>query len=628
MRHKLLLCLVLLVTAAIYWQGLSGPFLFDDGWNFTALFAWAKQKATWQEVLFSNGSLLLSRPVAMASFLLTAWIGGTDPFSFKLGNLVIHLVCGVMVWAVSRRALAEDQRLMPHANALALAAAALWLLHPLQVSTVLYAVQRMAQLSTLFVLASVWTYLVARRRLVQGEKRSAALMLFALIPLLVLAGLLSKQNAAIAPALCLVLELAYFSNQTASRRMVWTFFGLSLALPGLLLLGLLAIAPDKLLGGYSEWGFTLGERLLTQPRALVDYLISLLIPRSPAMGLYTDDFAVSTGLFSPPGTLWAILVLSVVSVGAIVLRKRMPTLFAGWFFFLVGHLIESSFLPLEMYYEHRNYLPSVGILLALVAVAGQLGANLKTNVLSARQLGMIAAGTFCLVLAFATMGRVMVWKNLDTVVEQGLRFHPDSLRANFDRAVMALQARRYDEHMDIMLRLERSPDPRNRLLARINMITGSCLHHSDADPAELDKLTALTLPQITVFELSSLQFLADTTQSHGCGKITNSRLAESLLKMAAATPQQPDNAMPKWRTRYIAADLYAMDRNFAKSEALTASLWEPSGHDTQVGLLMAWSYAKQGKREQAQRMLERLEGTIKPYDSKQRRELATVRDAL
>ncbi|RDZ27031.1 hypothetical protein [Lysobacter silvisoli] len=628
MRQKLPLILLLLLTAAIYWQGLSGPFLFDDGWNFTALFAWAKGKATWQEVVLGNGSLLLARPVAMASFLLTTWLGGVDPFSFKLGNLAVHLACGVLVWAVARRALTEDPRLAMHANALAIVAAAFWLLHPLQVSTVLYAVQRAAQLSTLFVLAAVWTYLIARRQLAQGATRRTAMLLFLLFPLIVVAGLLSKQNAAIAPLLCLVLELAYFRGQSASRAVLWPFFGLSLGLPAVLAAGLLAFAPDKLLGGYAEWGFTLGERLLTQPRALCDYLAMLLIPRSPAMGLYTDDFAVSTGLMAPPSTLAAILALLAISAAAIAVRKRAPTVFAGWFLFLAGHAVESGFLPLEMYYEHRNYLPSAGVMLALVALFAQVGARLRTNVLSTRQLGLLAAGTFGLVLAFATFGRVMVWQKIETVVAQGLRFHPQSLRANFDRAVLALQAQDYATHQLIMQHLLRSPDPRNRLLAQINLITGSCLKNSDADPADLDRLVPALQPQITIFEMSSLQFLADTTQSRGCGRISNSRLAANLLQLTDATPNQADSAMPKWRTRYMAADLYAMDRDFAKSEALAASLWEPSGHDIQVGLLLAWSQAKQGKREQAQRMIETLDATIKPYDSKQRRELAMVRSAL
>ncbi|MCY0536413.1 hypothetical protein, partial [Klebsiella pneumoniae] len=56
--------------------------------------------------------------------------------------------------------------------------------------------------------------------------------------------------------------------------------------------------------------------------------------------------------------------MTTLTGASLAARKRAPSIPAGWFFFLVAHLVESSFLPLEMYYEHRNYLPSFGLLLA------------------------------------------------------------------------------------------------------------------------------------------------------------------------------------------------------------------------------------------------------------------------
>ncbi|RYH21168.1 MAG: hypothetical protein EON54_25775, partial [Alcaligenaceae bacterium] len=296
--------------------------------------------------------------------------------------------------------------------------AAIWLLHPLHASTVLYAVQRMAQLSALFTLGAVCVFLVARQQLVDGPTRAAQLNLFVSFPLLVFLGVLSKQNAAVAPAICLVLELAYFGKNSRPGATVRNFFAVFLALPAFAVAGILLLAPRILLATYDEWDFTLAERLLTQPRALIDYIGMLLLPRGLQMGLYTDDFAISHDLFSPLSTLWCILTLAWISVLAVVMRKRAPSVFAGWFFFLAAHSIESGFLPLELYYEHRNYLPAFGLFLAMVGLLALVPA-FKTNVLAPRKLGLLAAGGMSLVLALATHGRAELCNGADIAPHQG-----------------------------------------------------------------------------------------------------------------------------------------------------------------------------------------------------------------
>ena len=170
---RLLLIAAMLLTTALYWAGLKGPFVLDDFENFVGLQRWLAGQDTWQSVIFGQQSLLTARPLAMASFLLSASLGGMTPFAFKLGNLLVHLLCGALVWQVVRLAARQDTVLSERAEGIAVAVAALWLLHPFNASTVLYAVQRMTQLGTLFALAAVWTYLSARTELIAGQTRKA-----------------------------------------------------------------------------------------------------------------------------------------------------------------------------------------------------------------------------------------------------------------------------------------------------------------------------------------------------------------------------------------------------------------------------------------------------------------------
>lgn len=604
MRPRLILVVALLLTTALYWSGLSGPFLFDDTFNLSPVLQWHAGQAPWQSAIFPNASVLLSRPVAMASFALTTWVGGGDTFSFKLGNLIVHLACGLLGWAVLRRALARDARLAPQAELLAALAAAFWLLHPLQVSTVLYAVQRMAQLSTLFTLAAVWCYLAARQQLVEGRYRPAWLNLFLAFPLLVLLGVLSKQNAAIAPALCLVLELAYFSRDDRRGRSVATFFGLFLVLPVLACVALLATAPAKLLGGYANWDFTLWQRLLTQPRALMDYLGMLLVPRGPLMGLYTDDFTVSQGLLSPPSTLLALLALVALSITAIALRKRAPSVFAGWFLFLVAHAVESSFLPLEMYYEHRNYMPSLGVFLALLGMTALVPAHLQTNVLSPRQLGIFAVVGFALVLGVATFGRVLVWQDADGIARQALRHHPDSMRLRFDMSDRALFRGDYEAALAPMRYLAASDDPELRQAGNLSLFAIRCMRKDrDLGREELDRAVAAKVPFLTTYDAQAFMRLSVTSREIGCNNIDAGTVAQYLDRIVDAASGQPENSQPKWLSRSIVAEMHMYAGAWQPALRQAGLAWQGSGHHPNAGALLTSINIRAGNLAAAEVML-------------------------
>ena len=624
MRVRLMLFAIMLLTAAIYWPGLRGPFVLDDGNAFGALHAWLSGHASWQEVVPGYSSWLNARPVSMASFMLTGWLGGSAPFSFKLGNLVIHLLCGLLGWQVLRRALARDPRLAPHADLIASLLAALWLLHPLHASTVLYAVQRMAQLSTLFVLASLWSYFSARRLLADGRHRAALLQLFVLCPLLMATALLSKQNGAVAPALCLVLELAYFGRPRPKP--VLTFFGLFLVLPALAAGILLAIAPERLLDGYAEWDFTLGQRLLTQARVLVDYLGTLLLPYGPRMGLYTDDFPTSTGLLSPPSTLFALALLTTISITAIALRKRAPSLFAGWFFFLVAHAVESSFLPLEMYYEHRNYLPSIGVFLALTGVFALVPRRSEAGA-SLPKLALVAVAGLAAVLAFATLGRVLVWRHHDTIVAQALRFHPNSLRARLDLVSLTLRSGRYDDSERLLSRLAQSPIPRHRLLANLNLITTQCLRDGKANPAYLQRVIVDAQPQLTVFEFHSLRSLIDTTGRSRCAGIEDARIARAIAALLDRSPQQPERVRARWMVRFLAAQLYARAGEWRNARRQAEIVWAASA-DLATGTFLAQMRIRDGDSDGARTLLSLLSTRLKPHDTASHEEMRRIRAAL
>ncbi len=613
-HHIRILLGALLLTSLVYWTGLSGPFLFDDLTNFTIIQAWLDNKASTQQAIFGHQSLFFARPLAMASFLLSAALGDGDGFYFKLGNLLTHLTCGLLVFTTMRRALLEDEAFRLRAGLVASLLASLWLLHPLHVSTVLYVVQRMAQLSTLFTLACVYIYFVARRQVLAGQTQRAAFNLFVSFPSLLALGMLCKQNTAVAPALCAVFEIAYFHGRSTPSRLTRGFFIIFLALPMVVVATVLVARPDILLGDYALYDFSLVERLLTQPRALADYLGQLIFPRGPLMGLYTDDFEASKGLLSPISTLYSLIVLICISWLAIAWRRRIPSLFAGWFFFLVAHGMESSFLPLDLYFEHRNYLPSVGILLAGAGVWQFALRRIRTNVLSVGALTTMVSVGLSVAFAFGTFSRAEVWKTKKDIVDQGLRNHPHSMRASLDKAAMAFDERNIPEHDAVLRHMTDSPQLRQRFIGRIYLVTSRCVLGQGGQRTDLEEATKEVANIMTLTEVYAFTNLANAVRRHDCGDITSREVAEQIVRALDASKQQPPTVHAQWLLRYQAALLYAEANLWNESQHQAEIAWQPNS-DPAIGAQLAQIYAQQGMYDQAFRTLRDTIARTKCHDT-------------
>lgn len=623
----------LLLTALAYWTGLHGPFVLDDANNLNPILDWLHGDDTWQHVLLGNAAGLFGRSLSMATLMLNAWIGGYDPFAFKLGNLFLHLLCGFAGWRMLRHALARDPHLRGHADLAAALLAAVWLLHPLNVSTVLYAVQRMAQVSALFTLASLWVYLVARTALEQGRTRRAAYGLFLLFPLLLIAGLLGKENAAVAPALCLVLEIAYFhDNRTvqrhhANQRILAIFYSVFLIVPAVLAAAIFALHPDRFLGAYASRDFTLPERLLSEGRALLDYVGALLLPRGPAMGVFNDDFAVSTSLLFPPSTAFALSVLVAISVLAIVLRKRAPSVFAGWFFFLVAHSIESSFLPLELYFEHRNYVPAFGLLLALAGMAELLTRRFRPKELPRWKLGMLAAGGYALLLGVAAHARAFVWADEGRLFIQEATTHPGSVRANTTLAFYAIRHGNVNFARATIDGLLGNPNPRVRELAYLNRVLADCVSSGNANPNDLREAVALARPRVTLDEMHVFGDLASVNDQRTCSGAGPVDLANAIVGMLTTAHDQPDGTQTKWSLRHTAAQLYAAAGDWKLALAQAKLAWQP-GADAPVGAFLVRAYVHNGMLEEAERRYAEVAKRINRDDTHDRIGLAELGNYL
>ena len=610
----------------VYWIGLHGPFLLDDEANLRSIPDWLDNKLGLSTLLFERGAGIMGRPVSMASFALNAWIGGYTPYALKLGNLITHLLCGLAIFGFLRLLLRRDPILQARASLYAAIVASLWLLHPLHASTVLYVVQRMAQLSTLFILLGLWLYVTLRQRLEAGPSVTASIGLLLGIPVMTAMAFLSKENGILLPLLCAVVEVAYFSGKPRPSP-VRAFHLLYVLLPALAGVILFALKPERIIGGYAGRDFSFAQRMLSQPRALADYLWKLVAPNPPRMGVYTDDFVVSTGLLAPSTTLIALLALLAISLAAWHWRKPLPGLFFGWFFFLVAHALEAGPIPLELYFEHRNYLPSVGILVALLALVVSAGNWLERGGLRSGRIGVVLGLGIFAVLAFGAHGRAQIWRSERLIAESSLLAHPYSLRANVAVMTSSLRAGDRQNANAAIERLIHSPTQRHRSLGHSFRLLLECEFDHQGRPEDLQSFVNQSPLPLTLSEAQPFNLIYHVTAEKGCGKVTDSMIGHSLARLADRAHAYPDDNHVKLRLRYQSASFLVRAQQWPSALPQAKLAWQPNA-DTPVALPLILAQLHTGDVKGAKQTLVEVESRADPTNVQEKSSIDWLRQQI
>lgn len=368
-----LLLAAIALTIAVYAPGLTGGWLFDDYPNIVdnpGVQPHDADLGTLVRAALSSPSSEFKRPLASLSFAANYLAAGLDPYWMKLTNLVIHLLNGVAACLLAYALLRRFRERM--AAGLAALIAGAWLLLPINLTGVLYVVQRMESMATLFVLVGLIGYVHARCRIQDAADGKSTWSYYLLcVASLVLPtgiGLLAKETAVMLPLYAALIEWIAFGFRNGEGRLdrkIGALFLLVLVLP--LIVGVAWLLPGLLRP--STWAtrdFTLATRLLSETRIVTDYIGWTIVPSPEALSFYHDDFVPSSGWLHPWTTLAGLLVLVALFALALWWRRRRPLAALGILLFLGCHLLTGTILPLELVYEHRNYFASFGLLLALV----------------------------------------------------------------------------------------------------------------------------------------------------------------------------------------------------------------------------------------------------------------------
>jgi tetratricopeptide (TPR) repeat protein len=309
----------------------------------------------------------LVRPVARFSLAVNWYFAKNDVTAYHAVNISIHFITSFFLFLTILQ-IFETPRLKGNYQGseyfIALLTAALWASHPIQTQAVTYIVQRMASLAGMFCVIGIFLFLKAR----SSNNRAESIVLYFSCLGSYLLAMGSKENAVILPAFLLLIEVLFFQDLRTSKSRKKLFAVMILAGLGLALAaGTILFFRGKLfsfLELYEHRSFTLAERLLTEPRILIFYLSQIFYPIVNRLSI-SHDITISTSLWSPWTSLFGILfVCLLIGIGITQVKKR-PIIALAILFFFLGHVVESTIIPLELIFEHRNYLPSIFLFLPI-----------------------------------------------------------------------------------------------------------------------------------------------------------------------------------------------------------------------------------------------------------------------
>jgi len=525
----MLFALLALGCVAVYWPALHGGYIFDDSIYFVDnqdVHVTTLGFGDWWRAASSQCAMnLLCRPLSALTLAGNYYLSGLDPFWPKLTNVMIHVVNGAIVFLMLRALFAFNAQVRHQSKSHDIAAAVIagtWLLLPINLTAVAYVSQRSEALATFFVFAGLWWYIRLRQRAYEG--RQVNVLLWFSIGTCTLVGLTAKEDAALLPLLAACIEFAIprFRNRDGRlNRSTIALHVCTLLLP--LLLACVFIVPRAVSGISAFRNFSIGERVLTESRVLIDYIVWTLLPSLNSLTFYHDDLPVSHSLLDPATTLFSIVALGILLAAGFIARHSRPLLCLGILWFFAGQSMTATIIPLELVFEHRNYFPSVGLLLAVASVLF-LEPVVKTAVLR------IVPACFILFFGFVTFLRAEEWSNPIKLAYNEALKRPNSARAQYELARLLIIASNdnsksplIEQARDILKRNAANPESGISSLQALIYINAKAQQPIDPEwwKEIVDKLTQRTP---TKTDIAAITFLAHCQFDGDCPQQTQELL--------------------------------------------------------------------------------------------------------
>ncbi len=391
-----------LLACLPYLNALNNPFVYDDHDTVVANPSLVDLSNVRFLFLFSP-----FRPLVNLSYAFDRWLWGYQPFGFHLTNVALHAAVVALLYVLVRRMLEDSWRPVkgrPTVNGaplhgapvgLPFAAVALFAVHPLQTEAVAYVSGRSELMCGVWFLAAL---VLARDAMALASRPRAVLA--CVCGALAIA---SKEVGLVLPVVVLAYDwLLRPGDDERRRRRLWRIF-----VPGFAAAA--AVAAYRLL----FLRHLIGEsspvmNLLTQAIVIWRYLRLLVWPGGQSI-MHAVHRVTS---LVDPIALVAAVGLALVCAAAFRLRRVAPAAAFGLLWFLIVLAPSSSVVTLaEGMAEHRVYLASAGIFIAVAALVARLFAAPRRGSAALPAKYITALAVLITVLFVLTVMRNRVWGN-------------------------------------------------------------------------------------------------------------------------------------------------------------------------------------------------------------------------
>lgn len=466
--------LIVFVCLAIYSNTFYANFTFDDVDNINLNNAISNFSSSNDYDFFLHSR----RGVGYLSFLINYRFGGLEVFGYHVFNVAIHLINALLVYGIVL-VTANLYRNHDHGNndrwqwfhppLIALFPALLFAAHPVQTQAITYIVQRFTSLCTLFYLAGILCYALARRttdkqqlpHIKQWGWLAASLICFVLASR-------TKEIAFTFPFVVLIYEFMFFRTDLKDRLKYLLFPVITpLLLAAMVVFNILRVSGVHGLDLFTKVQTSISrlDYLLTQFRVIITYIRLIFFPVNQSIDY---DFPISTSFTWPVAlsamTLGLILLTAIclwfrsnrISPSPDTLYLRLMAFGIIWFFVTLS--IESSIIPIiDVIFEHRLYLPSAGALIA-ISSAIMYGVERMRPHTTALRITTILFLSITLILAIATFKRNTVWANDLTLWQDAYQKAPRKSRvANNYAAALILRGKGETALPLLIASIEREP---------------------------------------------------------------------------------------------------------------------------------------------------------------------------
>ncbi|OGP20321.1 MAG: hypothetical protein A2054_06080 [Deltaproteobacteria bacterium GWA2_55_10] len=482
---KLHVPLIILLTFLLYSNAINAPFDFDDYSNIIRNPAIRDLANFWPP--------LGTRFFSYLSFAINFHVNGFEAAGYHLVNIAIHAANAVLVYMLIlhafRTPLLKASWTGGQPSLIAFFSALIFAAHPVQTEAVTYITQRFTSLAALFYLLSLILFIRWR-----CSDKGVANASYIISVLFAAAAQMTKEISFTLPFLIILFDMAFFSNHARGRRHLLPFILTLFIIPFMLFVPDTSGDASGHLRSVQIGDLTMLSRhdyLVTQFKVIVTYLKLAILPINQNLDY---DWQVSKSFFEPAVLASFLFLLAVFTSALFVFFRARKSGYGPWalasfgvIWFFITISIESSIIPIkDVIFEHRLYLPSIGLAVGFTSLIFHAAAKLNANAKLPALLLLLAVAA----LGMATYLRNDLWVDKVGLWKDVVEKSPNKARARINLGLAYRESGLLNEAMEeysVAIKIE----PQNYILLNNIGVTYLLLNRPDRAIVHIRKSLSL-----------------------------------------------------------------------------------------------------------------------------------------